>query len=828
MLGGGPVTRRRTSVLADARTPSRTTPRKQSASRSAATEKKEPVPRAKTPVRDKKQDGNGDEEQSPLLSFRHALPPNLRALQDDTADEADEPPQPESSKKRKRGEVPTSDRKTRSSRANNPVTNESDSELLTLSEIKQRKTERVVMEEDKGPARPNPFAAYASPALAKDRETIAQVEVLRTPTKTRCSHSAAGNQTSPTKAEQWLDITPRAPKSGVKASALSTKAKSPAAAVRKPSGATLEVVIPSTPCRTALLKNVRSPGVANVQLSMGTPTRPAKGPGTPKKSPAVGVKHTAKKSASVHVTDEDVTNARKAVLLRLTERNCPRRLIGLDEQFQKIYGLMERTVRRGESNSVLLVGNRGTGKSTVIKKAFTKLSRTFQSSASTAKPFYEVHLSGLFHTDDRQALRDIVRQLQSQQLAPSSSAEALLETGSFAACLAYVLESLNQGTLKSTPVIFVLEEVDLLANHPKQALLYNLFDMCQSGKNPVAVIGVTCRIDFITLLEKRVKSRFSHRRVDLYPPDSMAGFLAIAQEACSLAVSPSSEVELDSDAQATEADDDGVTNAAYVALFNEKALDNFLNHPLVLRGIKTVFEQSKDVRKVFRFLYPLAAELSTLNPYLGGTLSPPASPPPTPSTHMTSSPKAPSYINTSASTLETIPIHETLGGALHTAPKQSVIQSLSLLEIMLLVASVQLFRRHSNTISRTSKTVAAPTSSFTRAPTISTSISTVDPVFNFEMVYDEYRDFLRTSASSSSSNSVAAVGGKVLQSKNVAQKAFERLMVLRLCVGVDGVGIRCPKGWRMVRLGVGVREVEQAVKAGNLPTEVGRWALGRA
>lgn len=46
-----------------------------------------------------------------------------------------------------------------------------------------------------------------------------------------------------------------------------------------------------------------------------------------------------------------------------------------------------------------------------------------------------------------------------------------------------------------------MEEFDLIAQHPKQSLLYNLFDAAQSSQNPMAVIGLTCRI--VSLLNNK-------------------------------------------------------------------------------------------------------------------------------------------------------------------------------------------------------------------------------------------------------------------------------------------------------------------------------------
>lgn len=70
----------------------------------------------------------------------------------------------------------------------------------------------------------------------------------------------------------------------------------------------------------------------------------------------------------------------------------------------------------------------------------------------------------------------------------------------------------------------MLEEFDLFCTHHNQTLLYNLFDVSQSAQAPICVVGVTCRIDVVQLLEKRVKSRFSHRQMFLHP-DSTKTYL---------------------------------------------------------------------------------------------------------------------------------------------------------------------------------------------------------------------------------------------------------------------------------------------------------------
>lgn len=90
--------------------------------------------------------------------------------------------------------------------------------------------------------------------------------------------------------------------------------------------------------------------------------------------------------------------------------------------------------------------------------------------------------------------------------------------GSFAENLAFLLACLKSGERNvSKSVIFILDEFDLFCFHHNQTLLYNLLDVSQSAQTPICVLGVTCRLDVVELLEKRVKSRFSHRQIFLFP-----------------------------------------------------------------------------------------------------------------------------------------------------------------------------------------------------------------------------------------------------------------------------------------------------------------------
>ncbi|RMC18860.1 hypothetical protein DUI87_04756 [Hirundo rustica rustica] len=138
-------------------------------------------------------------------------------------------------------------------------------------------------------------------------------------------------------------------------------------------------------------------------------------------------------------------------------------------------------------------------------------------------------LSGLLQTNDKVALKEITRQLQLENVVGDKV------FGSFAENLAFLLEALRRGNRTSScPVLFVLDEFDLFVHHKNQSLLYNLFDISQSAQTPVTVIGLTCRQDILELLEKRVKSRFSHRQIYLMNSFDFKEYIKIFKKQLSL------------------------------------------------------------------------------------------------------------------------------------------------------------------------------------------------------------------------------------------------------------------------------------------------------
>lgn len=233
-------------------------------------------------------------------------------------------------------------------------------------------------------------------------------------------------------------------------------------------------------------------------------------------------------------TDENahVQAIKASILSRLTSASLPSGPPShLESQYNQLHNILRSTIVSSESNSLLLLGPRGAGKSMLLSLALRALTNEHSSD------FHTVQLNGSLQTDDRLALREIWRQLGREMQVDEMETEDV--AASYADTMASLLSLLSHpdemavddpngadgfedlasnalqvaggGQRTSKSIVFILDEFDLFTNHPRQTLLYNLFDIAQSRKAPIVVIGCSTRMDVIECLEKRVKSRFSHR-----------------------------------------------------------------------------------------------------------------------------------------------------------------------------------------------------------------------------------------------------------------------------------------------------------------------------
>ena len=217
--------------------------------------------------------------------------------------------------------------------------------------------------------------------------------------------------------------------------------------------------------------------------------------------------------------------------------------------YDDLCDLLTGSVARGEGNSCLLIGPRGSGKTRVCFFSSQQLSlltinllqlvdRSLAQVSKDVSPIV-IRLSGHVQRNDRLAIREIAWQLSHQtgkQITlddeedggnPDTNEDDMdLRDVASLPPPAYLPSLISTLPSQPKPVVVILDAFDEFALHGRQALLYCLLDTVQScrvgsGLNGLAVIGVTNRVDTINLLEKRVKSRFSGRMLRTAGPRSV-------------------------------------------------------------------------------------------------------------------------------------------------------------------------------------------------------------------------------------------------------------------------------------------------------------------
>lgn len=258
---------------------------------------------------------------------------------------------------------------------------------------------------------------------------------------------------------------------------------------------------------------------------------------------------------------------------------------GLHQEERQLLDLLRRTATSGESNSVLVIGPRGSGKSKLIKHVIAELLLDDH----IRENLLQVHLNGLLQTDDRIALTEITRQLKLENTLGDKV------FGSFSETLQFLLEALKSGDQSSKPILFLLDEFDLFAHHKNQTLLYNLFDVAQSAQAPICVVGITCRLDVIELLEKRVKSRFSHRQIHLFNSQTFEDFIVIFKKLLCL--------------------DFNFPDQKFADSWNLQ-VEQLARDPTITDILRQQFEFTKDVRALQQLLMYPVCQLGEMSPSL--------------------------------------------------------------------------------------------------------------------------------------------------------------------------------------------------------------------
>ncbi|GJN18056.1 hypothetical protein PR202_gb05174 [Eleusine coracana subsp. coracana] len=238
-----------------------------------------------------------------------------------------------------------------------------------------------------------------------------------------------------------------------------------------------------------------------------------------------------------------------------------------DTNYSKLKYLVASSVSEACNNSVLLLGPRGCGKAAVRVACLTlRCSRSLirwdaavvfdemcarailchavgvRSEVSISVQVVDmvlddlkeehpdaisvIRLNGMLHSDDNCAVKEIARQLCLEHQLSFSKMVHILSVISLMTALSVIYFNglfsfrLLQTTTQNSLLTCCSIGCHGIIFQGKQRLLYSLLDAMQSLTSQAIVIGVSCRLDADQLLEKRVRSRFSHRKL-LFVPSSV-------------------------------------------------------------------------------------------------------------------------------------------------------------------------------------------------------------------------------------------------------------------------------------------------------------------
>lgn len=218
------------------------------------------------------------------------------------------------------------------------------------------------------------------------------------------------------------------------------------------------------------------------------------------------------------------------------------------ETEQEIDRISKQAVVQKESHSAIIVGQREGFKTYLLEHVISKISRDFKDQ------FITIRLNGLIHTE-LTAINSIAIQLEQQlnslqenndqkeRLDLENSIVEDISNGSLTEVFEKILHLLDvasnsnemdggsskAGDSKVT-VLFIFDEIDSFAGPVRQTLLYNLFDMVEHARVPVCIFGCTTKLNILEFLEKRVRSRFSQRIINMPQIASREEFIENAKQ----------------------------------------------------------------------------------------------------------------------------------------------------------------------------------------------------------------------------------------------------------------------------------------------------------
>ncbi|WZZ02071.1 hypothetical protein YC2023_074399 [Brassica napus] len=257
-----------------------------------------------------------------------------------------------------------------------------------------------------------------------------------------------------------------------------------------------------------------------------------------------------------------------------------------DSNYSKLKFIVSTSVTEGCNNSILLLGPRGSGKAAVLDLVVGDLMEEYPDSVTL------ISLNGLLHSEDNCAFKEIARQLCMEHHLLFSKMASFDENSQF------IIAMLRECGLAHKTIIFVLDEFDMFAQARKATVAVQF-----AGCDAICNIPSCCRRTLVQnllicnlspqdadqLLEKRVRSRFSHRKI-LFLPPSREEIDSLLEHLLSLPA-------------------DSSFPSGYVSQFNEK-IKNITSDTRFKDMLKTFLNANSTVNSLLKFIFRAVSSMN--------------------------------------------------------------------------------------------------------------------------------------------------------------------------------------------------------------------------
>ncbi|WP_214044163.1 Cdc6/Cdc18 family protein [Methanomethylovorans sp.] len=206
----------------------------------------------------------------------------------------------------------------------------------------------------------------------------------------------------------------------------------------------------------------------------------------------------------------------------LSSKYVPERLIGREKQIVELALLMRPVMHNGELTNVLISGNKGTGKTTVVRFVLKQLSNNVENKGLNVVPIF-INCQKISTTS--KIIVEILNKVSPETEVPRTG----LSVGKYYRTLWKVLNE------KRTTIIVAFDDVDSL----KDKNIFNEFNY--AGENMsieedvfIGIVGISDNLFFPEKVEQNIFSALQHRNI-VFPPYNKEQVEQILDERCAIA-----------------------------------------------------------------------------------------------------------------------------------------------------------------------------------------------------------------------------------------------------------------------------------------------------